>query len=243
MAWSYVNTVVGSSCTTAASCTVTITGVTAGHALFVNTQFGYSFGETLTSFVVTDNHSNTYSNTAQSPVELSGSSSLGFVGMSYLLTAPSGSSTITATVAVTGGDPALFIGLSVYEFAYTGIGSYDKDAAAAFNSGIGGSPITSPSITPANTGEFLLGMYTTDQGSQTGANSPWTTMPGDDSAAYILSSATGTTSANFNDSVTTGDSQGVILAAFLPGGGSFVPDEDFWVAPSSQPSDSIISIL
>lgn len=181
-----------------ATTTLSLPSVGAGHLVVVSICYlGSTTGWTMSSLTDGNGHNFTFS--PNSPWQWN--SAARYVWLAYMLSAPSGTMTITAT-------PSIAHGISIHaiEFSYTGVASFDKDANAAPVSGT--TPANTPSITPTNSGSLLYAAGVADPNTQAGTFSgvggSWTKGTGGSVASdandswdeYILS-ASGATSVNF----------------------------------------------
>lgn len=156
--------------------------------------------------------------------------------ITYVLSTSGGAKTYTATPTGWTVD-ALF----VEEYSYTG-GTAAFDVDAKFTTASQATPVTSPSVTPAASGELLFSFVFPSVNSLS-AGSPWTTSQHAFSScgAYILSSASGATAVNFAD-LGNPDAWASMAAAFTINAAAFSPDEDYWKAPGPQLSDPDITV-
>lgn len=206
--------IVGSNSGTGVS-SATITPTGAGHLFVVDAAAGATNPGVPSALTCTDG-THTYSKSLTAGfVTFATAGDHGNGAMLYLLSAPSGASTVTCTWTSANG--FVFSQTTILDFTYTGTIALDSVSATAvcsFPTNTGATPITCPSVTPANTGSLLVGAWVTDAGAGNGATSPWTApASANDSDAYILSSSAGATAANFKDTVNP-DSYSSIVAVF-----------------------------
>jgi hypothetical protein len=138
-----------------ATTTLSLPSVAAGHLVVVAVCYlGASTGFTLT---ITDGNGHTFTQPTGSPFAYSGGAR--FIWLGYILSAASGSMTITAT-------PSVAHGLSIHaiEFSYTG-GSCSFDKTANAGPSTGTTPINTPSLTPTNAAELIYAAGISDPAS------------------------------------------------------------------------------
>ena len=162
---------------------------------------------------VRDSNGNAYTVTPGGPAGVDwNTSDTGYVWLAYLLNAPgTASATITATFPAT----ATFATIYVDEFHCSMAGTaFDKDGTAGSTSS---AAVSGPSITPTSVGS-LLHAYAAVGGTVGGANGPWTAggasvdSNNGGEGEYVLSSASGATTASWNDT----DNFDSMAMAFVP---------------------------
>jgi hypothetical protein len=215
-AWNSSAGVVPSQATT----TLSLPSVAAGNLVVVAVCYlGSSTGFSTT---ITDGNGHTFTQPSGSPFEYAGTAR--YIWLGYILSAASGSMTITAT-------PSVAHGLSIHaiEFSYTG-GSATFDKALQGTTSTGTTPINTPALNPTNAGSLVYLAATPDPSAGSGeisaTNSPWVqgtrgTINSDTNStvdAYILS-VSSAQAANFTvvSSANTGWNAAA-MAFFLSGG-------------------------
>jgi hypothetical protein len=187
----------------AATTTVSMPSVVAGHTVIASVMF---LGTFLSPFTValTDGNGHNFTQTPSSPCSYGTGQS---VWLFYFTNVPAGSMTITAT-------PSVAHGLSVHaiEFVPTpGAVTFDVDSCAVPSTGT--TPINTPSITPVKSGVLYAGVIPdpASTGSITGVGGSWTdgthgiiASDSNNSGDAYQFSATGATTVNWTVSGSSG---------------------------------------
>jgi hypothetical protein len=199
-------------------------------------------GVSVTGLTVKDANNNSYTVTPLSPSTFQ--TGCGQVWLAYLLSAPANAS---ATINLSWTTTAQTAPAWVDEFSFTG-GSAAFDLDVANNTGVAGTTINTPSITPAGAGELLFagaaagGTISAPVAGGASTNGVWTGAAGaitsGDMAEYRLSSSSGATAVNYTQS--SGAWSGMAMALKIVA--SFTPDEDFSSSLKMQFSDPAVSV-
>lgn len=146
--------------------TLSLPSVGAGNLVVVSVDYlGTTAGFTIS---ITDGNGHSFTLTPNSPFQYNAGAPMVWLG--YILSAASGTMTITVT-------PSSARGLSVHaaEFSYSGVASFDSDAGAFSTTGT--TPIKTPGVTPVATDVLYYATAIGDPagtGAISGVTAPWT---------------------------------------------------------------------
>jgi hypothetical protein len=223
---------------TAVSLTVSVSpggSITSGQSiLFSATGYWTSNGTSPGTAAFTANIGGTVYNATVSPSSPAvitpaqvGSAASGAIWMAYLLNAPTGVFN-TATVTISGPSADFNLDMLLIQvISSTSTAIFDTDAAAEVISSTA-TPMQLPTITPGYIGDYLYGIAFSGNGDTstdaTGSPSPWTRGNNDPTEGiadfYIASSSSGTTTANWPDTVNPDVWVGLIMSFYISGSAS-----------------------
>lgn len=187
----------------------------------------------MTALTLKDSNNNSYTITPHSPSAIQ--TGAGQTWLAYLLSAPANATSALTASWTTTATTALFAD----EFSVSGgTATFDTDIAAS--SGVAGTAINTPTITPAGAGELLFAGSAAG-GTISTANSPWTQTAGvvrnGDWAEYDLSAGSAT-AVNFTQ--TSGKWSAMAMAFLISS--SFVAEDDTPPRNCFSPFDNDVTV-